>query len=352
MNKRGSVLIIGLWVLAILVSFAVGIGYRSSLDLRLSRYYKDSLMAGFLARSGIAQALALVKEDSADPQTREYDNIQECGVSLKDRNEKDLFRRQLKNNAGVFRIGYYDAKKNFKYGMQDEESKININLDDSIDRQMLVILLKEKNIGDDREATELAGFITEWINPNNKSSLAKKGPLKAPEELSAVIEYFYALKGRNNYREKAREAFGKIENLITVYSQGDINLNTADPEVLEILIKAVVQEMTDNGEADIPNDEDIDRLLSKVKAYRSGSRENHSLYFKSSNISSQDIKEALGLTGQINSQTRIIEAMASFLCASSNYLRIESTGSFSGIDKKVAVVYDRLKDKIVYWRQN
>jgi|GEM_PF-1224152 len=343
---------ISLWVLAILVTFAVGIGYRSSLHLRLSRYYRDSLRAGFLARSGVEQALSLLKEDSSDPQTKEYDTIDECGVSLKGRNERDLFSRQLENNAGMFRIGYDDAKEKFKYGMQDEESKININFYDPIHQQMLAVLLKEKNISDDREAFDLAGFIMEWINPNNKSSIAKKGPLKAPEELSAVIEYFYALKGGNNYQQKAREVFGKIENLITIYGKGGINLNTADSEVLEVLIKAVVQDMKDSGEPDIPTDEDISRLLNKVEDYRNGFRENHSLYFKSSNINPQDIKEALGLTGQINNQARIIDAMAGFLCAASHYFRIESTGSLPQADKKIKAVYDRLKHKIVYWRQN
>jgi type II secretory pathway component PulK len=352
MNKRASVLMIGLWVLAILVTFAVGIGYRSSLDLRLSRYYRDNLKVGFLARSGIERALALLKEDSSDPQTKEYDTIGECGVSLKGRNEKDLFERRLENNAGVFRTGYYDAQKNFKYGMRDEESKININFYDPIHRQMLVVLLKGKNIADDKEVIDLAGFIMEWINPNNKSSIAKKGPLKAPEELSAVIEYFYALKGRNNYKQKAREIFGKAENLITIYGKGSINLNTADSEVLKILIKAVVQEMADDGEPDILTGEDISRLLDKIEAYRKGVKGDHLSYFKSSDINPQSIKEALGLRAEINNQTRIIDAMADFLCATSENFRIEAIGSLAGVDKKIGTVYDRSKQRVVYWRQN
>jgi len=57
MRKNGQVLIISLWILVILAMLSVSIGHRVSMALRLSRYQKERLMAGYLAKAGINIAI-------------------------------------------------------------------------------------------------------------------------------------------------------------------------------------------------------------------------------------------------------------------------------------------------------
>ncbi|MBI5144843.1 MAG: hypothetical protein HZA27_01505, partial [Candidatus Omnitrophica bacterium] len=51
MVKKGSVLIISLWILAILVVFAVSLAQRAAASLRLARYQRDGLKAYLLAKA-------------------------------------------------------------------------------------------------------------------------------------------------------------------------------------------------------------------------------------------------------------------------------------------------------------
>ena len=70
MNKRASVLMIVLWILAALVLFALGLGHRASIHLKISSFQKDRIKAGFLARAGIQKAIFLLEQDADDPKLR------------------------------------------------------------------------------------------------------------------------------------------------------------------------------------------------------------------------------------------------------------------------------------------
>ena len=60
MNKKASILMINLWILALLVIFAIGLGHRASINLRLLRYQRDALKASLFANAGINKAVMLL----------------------------------------------------------------------------------------------------------------------------------------------------------------------------------------------------------------------------------------------------------------------------------------------------
>ncbi len=51
--RKGTILITTAWILAILTLFAVGIGFRVGLEIRLTGYRLDKLKALYIAKAGI-----------------------------------------------------------------------------------------------------------------------------------------------------------------------------------------------------------------------------------------------------------------------------------------------------------
>ena len=72
MTNKGSILITTLWIMAILALLAMGIGFRASLEVRLSKYNMDKLQARYLAKAGIEKAKEYLSQDINE----EYENRQ------------------------------------------------------------------------------------------------------------------------------------------------------------------------------------------------------------------------------------------------------------------------------------
>jgi Tfp pilus assembly protein PilX len=65
-KKRGSALVVVLWILIILVLLAISIGRRTSIELRLLRYHLDRTQAFYLARAGLER---VYREKANDKET-------------------------------------------------------------------------------------------------------------------------------------------------------------------------------------------------------------------------------------------------------------------------------------------
>jgi hypothetical protein len=312
MNKKGSILMITLWILAILAVFVVGLGYRASVNLTLAKYQRNSLKAYYLAKAGINQAIISAKPDN--PLKKSWDDG-----------------------------GYFECALSY------EEGKLNINGHSDFDRDKLSLLLDLEQVED---AAELTNTIMDWMNPVTKIEIAKKEPLKRPEELLLILEYFYQSKGISDYRNKAREIFAKVKDYITVYGDNRINLNTAPLRVLEAIFRTATKEMIDSGEADKTIEGAIPNLLSAIDGYRQGAEKAGIEPFSSTDINQETIKKALGLAGQVNDQTKIIDRSVTYFTAASDNLRIGAKGGFRNTTKRISVVYDRATRNIVYWHQN
>jgi len=176
---------ISLWILAILVVFALGLGRRAMMNLRIAKYQKDKLKASCLARAGIKQAIV--------------------GIDVN--------------------------------GVTDEESKININ---TAPRELLVELLTYRSVED---PDNVANLIRDWIDSDTAASggseegdIFKNAALSAPEELLLALQYLYT---QNNEPEESRlkalETFNKIKGQISLWGER-FNINTISIETLAIVI--------------------------------------------------------------------------------------------------------------------
>lgn len=335
MHKKGSFLIVTLWIIAILVLFTLGLAHRASLNLKIARNQKNRLKAYNLAKAGINKAIMLAYQDSLDSETKDYDTVLECGVSLKNEDLIEIFSENLPETEEGFRVGFYNNGE-FTYGMSDEESKIKAA---SIG---LAAALEEKKVED---SAELAQTIHSWINQESSldtfgsSEIPKKGPLHAPEELILILEYFFSSKNILHAKVKAIQEYEKFKDSITIYGDHKINVNTTTAETIETLVRAISLENNLEIEAA--------KLAQRIIELRDAPKRK---YYKDVDELQTDIEQDQNLDDQ--EKGFFTGFLLPFLKCKSEYLKIESKGYVGNTIKQVTLVYDRNKQEVVYWHEN
>ena len=209
-RKKASILILTLWVLSFLSVFAIGLSRNVSSQLHFASHLQDRLRMYYLAYAGIERAIVELNADE--------------GLGYDSLNEEWAEFEEMPLGAGY--ISLY---------IKDEAGKININKAPlSILKSML------ENIGEVKpeEAADIANAIVDWrdidviVSPGGAEDdyyghlqapyPCKNGELQIPEEILLV-------KGMTPL------IFSKIAGIITVHSEGKVNVNTADEQVLHAL---------------------------------------------------------------------------------------------------------------------
>jgi hypothetical protein len=316
---------------AILSIFAIGLAFRASINLRLVRYQRDRLKSSLLASAGINKAIVLVEEDALSPQTKDFDTPGECGVDLKGKDPKDIFSFKPDNENMGFEIGYKNSSGEFVYGLQDESSRVFVNGSKEEDKYRVQILLESKNI---EGAQELSETIVNWIGTEGQLELAKKEKLKVPEELLLVFEAFYTQARHYSSQEaasKAQEAFLKIKELVSIYGDGKLNINTASDEAISIVTQAMAKKLN----ADI----EIAKGLSEkiIKLRQAGPLKSD---------------EAITLEGLTPEETSFFDGLKLSLVVKSDIFWMNTTAKSRDITKKIITIYNRQAHKIIYWHEN
>lgn len=327
-KRNGAILIASLWILAILSILAMGIGFRISIEARISKYNMDRTKALYLARAGFYKASELLsKKAVTDPAP---DTLRRCGIILKDdgdpENSLEGIFTNVKLGDGRFTVGSAGYP-----GVSDEERRLNIN---TADKMMLARLLNSLNNETIAEAattanTDIASAIVAWrtssvnASPENASednyykSLErpyerKKGNFSAVEELMLV-------------RGVTPRIFDLLKDYVTVY--GDkININTAPDKVLLAvgLTANIIGQITRyrNGPDGIAGTEDDGELAA---------------------LDRETIGKVFG--GQISPQD--IAIVTNSFTIQSKYFRIESKGltDSSKIEKRIICIVRKEQGK-------
>jgi hypothetical protein len=334
--KKGSVLMITLWITAILALFTFGLAHRATLNLKIVRNQRNVLRAYYLAKAGIQKTIMLAQEDALDSTTKDYDTVLECGVNLKDKDPKEIFSENSPNSEEGFRVGFYNANAEFVYGASDEESKINLASPN------LATLFEQNKI---EGGSELAQTIQSWIASESlldnlgSAEIPKKEPLAIPEELTLILEYFFSTKNILDAKEKASQEYEKFKDSVTIYGDGKINVNTANLETLEILAKTY----------SLQNNLRIDAyaIAQKIIELRDNPQRK---FYKTIAELQTDIQADPNL--DVEQKGFFNSFLLPFLKCSSDYLKIHSTGFVGSTTKQITVVYDRLLKKAAYWHEN
>ena len=262
LNNKAIILITALWIIAILAIFAVSVGRRSAISLKLTSYNTDRLKASFLARAGILRGLT---EKSLEYKTAGSAAIDALSQSWA--NNKELFESR-KFGDGDYTLSYLYPERERSpeanpvlYGLMDEQSRININY---CSKETMANLLESFDVDND-EAEEIAAAIVDWRDEDNDLTASENGVFYGAEDAYYMgLEPSYHCKNLPFdiiyelflVRGITREVFEKIKDHITVYGEGRVNINTAGERVLNALCTEA-----------FPN------LGSKIARYRQGNDE-------------------------------------------------------------------------------
>ncbi|MGQ9695496.1 MAG: type II secretion system minor pseudopilin GspK [Thermodesulfobacteriota bacterium] len=231
-NQKGVALILTLLILTILVVVGLEMNRSLRVEASLAGNFRDLTQAGYIAKSGVEAARALLQDDD-----QTYDALNERWAHFE---MLSLFSSQL------FAEGYFAGKIN------DEHAKFNPNF--LVDAYGMVNLKKRNQLerllvilGHDGKVIDA---ILDWLDPDDQRrplgaerdyyEMEKKikGPANGP--LSNLQEMML-IKGMDQkifYGSEDKEGLGKY---LTLYSNGRININTAPLPVLMSLSPKIDQ---------------------------------------------------------------------------------------------------------------
>jgi hypothetical protein len=226
MNKpaqKASILMIALWSLFILASFAVILGFQVRQKLVLVKRLESRNKLSSIAEGAIPLGIAEI-EKFAEAKSFSLQDSWSVNKAFKDMRIADgtcSFVRPVPEPA--------DPEQPDAYGMVDEESKININ---KADMKTLTSLMQVVLGADATDAQNLAASLIDWRDADSAVLIPlgsaedayyrnEKYPYEAKDAPFEVLEEVLLVKGFN------ANVFEKLKNCITIYGSGRININTA-----------------------------------------------------------------------------------------------------------------------------
>ena len=227
-NAQGSILIIALWSLCLLATFAVILGHEVRQKITLVQRLDERDRLHFINEAGVKKAIVELKAG----EQKNYDSLS----------------GRWSNNAGAFReIDIGDGRVNIcynydeisggpviRYGLVDEESKININ---KVEPAVLERLFRIVLSWGEAEASDLAASIIDWRDKDSELSAPFGG---AEDQYYRNLDYPYEAKDAQFesldelllVKGITEDIFKNIKGYITIYGNGSVNINTAPKVVL------------------------------------------------------------------------------------------------------------------------
>jgi len=341
-KEGGSILIITLWSLCLLATFAVILGYGTRQKMVLVHRLDERDKLRFIAEAGVKKAISQLKkraETETETETeRQYDSLNDDWS-----NNIGAFK-QIRVADGRFDICYdyideQSAISETRYGLIDEERKLNINkASHTILRRLFRIVLDFDKI----EAQELAASIVDWRDNDSQLSI----PLGSAEDryyrnlkhsYEAKDAEFEVLEEVLLVRGMAEDIFEKIKDYITIYGDGTININTASKQVLLAL-------GLEKG------------VVDKILAFRSGENGIEANAYDNVFCTSSEIVPKLSqFYDMSDSEVAQLSNLVSegSLVTNSNNFMIKSTARLNNKKGKAQVVCVVNRDgKILYWQES
>ena len=222
-------MIIVIWTLFMLTSFALILSgvVRQKLALMGRLQERDKLH--YIAEAGIKKAISEMK--GREPKS--FDTLADYWAD-----NAPLFANiQVGDGSASVSYGYYDdisGTRITRYGLIDEERKININKADDVTLQRLFSIILDM---DEPDAAGLACAVIDWRDSDNTSQsisggaednyyLGLPGPYEAKDADFEVPEEIMLVKGID------KAAYDRLKDYITIYGGGKVNINTASRAAL------------------------------------------------------------------------------------------------------------------------
>ena len=302
-NDSGVALVITLLVLTLLLTIILEFNLGMRVEARAAANFRDDMKAYYLARSGITFAMALLEEDSRTE--ARYDSLDELWAQK---------IPPIPVGDGLVSVT-----------ITDEDSKINANklaagfgavTGDNM-RALMVRFLDLFELKSD-----LSDTIADWIDPDDteRPNGAESGYYEGLEEpyearnrpLDSLLE-LRLIKGMEG------DTFDRLKNMLTVNSDGWINVNTASKQIL--------MSLSDDMNGDIADE---------IMAFRT----------------ENPFQNKLDVRNNISISENVYTDISKFIDVTSNYFSITSAGEVNQNRKTINAVVKREGEKmtILYWR--
>jgi len=256
MKEKGTIIIMVMWLLAILSLFAVGLGYRSTIELRITGFYLDKIRSSHLGQLAVYKVFSKIAND----QKAKVDLLNEYWS-----NSEEDFNEAVYDKAKITVSHLADNNEEEKvtlYGASDECGKININ---TVPQPILESDYWKENFAMDKDIVEAiihwrkkgrgGKDLDAWYKTTYNYE-ARHGFLPLIEELHFLKDFYDSSADKNKRR-------ARLINIITCHGKGTVNINTAPKEVLEALFVC-------QGAKKQFSDSDREDVVRMVIEYRNG----------------------------------------------------------------------------------
>lgn len=335
-HKKGSILILVLWTLAMLTVFAAAIGLRMRQRIALLGRLEARGQLQAVARSGIKKAVAALRRDVE----REGAAATAYGKFFRHNNPEAFANLVIGEGAAEVSYPYYDGMSlhpQTRYGLVDEESRININ---TAGKDVLAALMSLLAVGDAQQIEDLAQAIIDWQELG-------QGKLEGfySDEYYASLQFPYAEKDGDFeiidelmlVKGVTPEIFSRLRPFVTIYGDGLVNINTASREALMAM-------GLEAGAADkvLLVRRGVDGVESTVDDYIF--LRTFDVAVEMQNFIKLDPKEVAQIDA-LNEHGRI-KTLSQFYSAESHGRLTRKDGALT-----ILCVYSISDDKILYWRE-
>jgi general secretion pathway protein K len=231
-NQKGLALLLVLLVITLLVAIVVEFDYRTRIDLRSAGNLRDGLQATYLAKSGVAAAQAILKDDKKrNANTTDLTATWAIPLPPLPVGEGTASLR-ITDEASKFNLNNLVSKTNHQ--------KVPSSVAQA--RKLFELVQVDPNLVDS---------IVDWVDTDDNpepsgaeesyyQSLLK--PYHCKNKSIDLLSELHLIKGITD------EVYKKISPYLTVSSSGPTNINTADSIVLQALFpdEALVKKLIEN----------------------------------------------------------------------------------------------------------
>jgi len=332
LDKKGSILIGVLWSLFFLSALAISINSLITPQLNLAAKLRDRVMLRNFAEAGMKRAIIEIRADK----TQDYDGLND----LWSQNE-EAFKEINLTDEGNFSLEYSlseeeDEESEKRYGLIDEERKININ---TATAEVLNQFFKIVGEISSQEAEDITDAIIDWRDEDDE-------PLDNGAESSYYESLDPGYTAKNTdfeileeillIREMSQTIYDKVKGYMTVYGEGKVNINTADTLVLQSLGMS-------------------SSLAEKIISYREGDDGQEATEDDNNFENAQNVTSVLSANqnlsiGEVNALNAIINE--DLIDVRSDHFRGHSFGSLMdrAIRSEIVFVINR-DEQVRYWRE-
>lgn len=235
-SKKGAALIVALWTLVILSLIVSSFAFEVNLEGMLVSYKRKKFRAEMMALSGVEYAKAILdkqqeaKEIEIEDMDEDKDGFMQAALHIK---------RGLSTSSTI----EFEGGGKFTVTLASAEAGRNINL---LTRHQWLEILEMANVPSSDWDT-MIDCLEDWIDQGDSHGLngaesddpyyqdlgypVKNGPLDSIEELLLIKGWGPDILYGKLDDEDSDQIFG-IADILTVWGDGKVNLNTASTDVL------------------------------------------------------------------------------------------------------------------------